>query len=220
MKSRALFTPIDIDSWARKEYFEYYFERLKCKYNLSINIDISPLHKCRVEKGYKFFPSFLYVIMRAINENEEFRMSFQDNILGYWEYSHPSYTIFHDDTKTFSDIWSEYNPNFKTFYNTVVTDIKKYQHVKKLKARENQPPNFCPISSLPWLSFTSISQDTYSESDFLFPLIRFGKYWEESGKTWIPLSASVHHAVADGYHTSKLVNDIQKWVNCVEQWML
>ena len=78
-----------------------------------------------------------------------------------------------------------------------------------IKARPGQPANFCPVSCLPWLSFTTFAQDTYTESPFLFPLIKFGKYSEENGRMQTPVSVFVSHAVADGYHTCKLINDMQ-----------
>lgn len=79
-----------------------------------------------------------------------------------------------------------------------------------IKARPGQPKNFCSVSCLPWLSFTSFAQDTYTESSFLFLLIKFGKYFEENEKILLSVSVFVSHAVADGYHTFKFINDIQE----------
>lgn len=197
-------------SWERKEHFDYYYSSIKSKYNINAKIDITDLLIFKQEQSLKFFPLFLYIILQAVNQNKEFRMSFNaEGLLGYWSYVVPSYTIFHQDDKTFSDLWSPYHEDFQTFYDTICADMHTYRDVKGIKIRPHQPPNFCPVSSLPWLSFTGINQDTYSESLFLFPLIRFGKFFEEHNKFWLPLGISVHHAVADGYHTCKLINDIQ-----------
>ncbi len=180
----AIFEPVDMEKWERKPYFEYYYNTIKCKYNLNANIDITTLVSLSKAKGLKFFPVFLYAIMRAINQNKEFRMSFDEQKkLGYWNYLLPSYTIFHEDDKTFSDIWSEYDEDFGVFYQTIINDIATYKHVKGIKARLGRPANFCSISSLPWLSFTGFAQDTYEPSDMLFPLIRFGKYFDERDKS-------------------------------------
>lgn len=219
MKQHPIFTPINLEGWSRKEYFEYYFHKIKCKYTLNANIDITPLIIEKEKRNLKFYPTFMYAIMRAINQNQEFRMSFENGQLGYWNYLVPAYTIFHDDDKTFSDVWSEYSESFKLFYDTINSDIEKYKDVKGIKARKDQIRNFCSISSVPWLSFTSFSQDTYSESDLLFPLIRYGKFLEENGKTLVPFAVFVNHAVADGYHTCKLINEIQDYVNNIEQWI-
>ncbi len=203
---------INRETWERSIYFDYYYNQIKCKYSLNANVDITDLMHFRDGHGLRFFPTMLFVIMKAVNRNKEFRMSFNDEgELGYWEEVVPCYTLFHDESKTFTDIWSEYNADFEVFYRTVVEDIQKYKDVTGvIKARPNQPRNFCSVSCLPWLSFTGFAQDTYTETPFLFPLIRFGKFFKQEGKVLLPISVFVSHAVADGYHTSKLINDIQE----------
>ena len=103
--------------------------------------------------------------------------------------------------------------DFSTFYDTVLRDMETYGGITGvIKARPGQPRNFCPVSCLPWLSYTAFAQDTYVENSLLFPLIKFGKYFERDGRLLLPFSVSVHHAVADGYHTCKLINDVQEMV--------
>lgn len=203
---------IDQDTWERKIYFDYYFYKIKSKYTLNATIDITGLIRYKEKHRLKFFPSMLYLILRAVNGNKEFRMGFNaNNELGYWEEVVPCYTLFHDESKTFTDIWSEYSEDFAVFYKTMLEDMEKYKNVTGvIKARPGQPANFCPVSSLPWLSYTGFAQDTYTETSFLFPLIKFGKYFDQGDKTQLPFSVFVHHAVADGYHTCKLINDIQE----------
>ena len=216
---KAVFEPVPPD-WKRKSYFDYYYYTIKTKYNVNHHVEITELLKEIKLNRLKFYPTFLYVVIHIINQNEEFRMSFdENNRLGIWNYVVPSYTIFHDDDKTFSDIWSEYAPVFKDFYLKVIEDMNKYKDVKKIKAKENRPANFCPISVVPWLSFQSISQDTYSESSLLFPIVRFGKYYSNGDKILLPFSIFVNHAVADGYHTSKLINEIEEFSRNASEWL-
>lgn len=215
-----VFSPIDTNTWPRKPYFDYFYYGVKTKYNINYNLDITPLIKRIKEKELKFYPVMLYVIMKAVNRQEAFRYSFDANgVLGNWNYVNPSYTIFHEDDKTFSDVWSEYDEDFTIFYATIVRDINLYKDVKGLKARAGRPQNFCPVSALPWLSFAGFSQDTYTDSSLLFPIIRFGKYYTENAKTLLPLTVFVHHAVADGYHTCELINDIQALTGEPAAWL-
>lgn len=215
---KAIFNPVP-SNWNRKPYFDYYYNTIKTKYNVSYHIDITELLAEIRKRKLKFYPTFLYVIIHNINQNEEFRMSFDNDVLGTWNYVIPSYTIFHVDDKTFSDIWSEYTPEFKDFYQQIIDDMQTYKDVKQIKARDNRPANFCPISAIPWLSFNSISQDTYSESSLLYPIIRFGKYYNSGDKILLPFSIFVNHAVADGYHVSKLINEIEEFCKNAKQWL-
>ena len=216
----ATFTPIDRETWHRTPYYDYYRNVLKTKYTVSIKIDITALVNTYKTKGYKFFPSFLYVIMRALNNSEALRTSIYEGQLGTWDYLAPQFTLFHEDDKTFSDLWSDFYREFPAFHQGVLSDIAQYKDVKGIKVKPGLPPNFVPISCVPWISFESISQDTSHDSDFLKPIIRFGKYYQDQGKTLIPLSVYVNHAIADGYHTSLFLNDIQAIADDVEQWLI
>ncbi len=187
---------------------------------MNVNIDITELLSKIKQNKLRFYPTFIYLISKAINQSKEFRMSFDQNgRLGYWDYSNPSYTIFHDDDKTFSDIWTEYNADFSIFYRQAVADLEKYKDSKGIKAKPNKPENFFPISAVPWLSFIGYSNDTFSESKLLFPVITFGKYFRRHQRILIPFSIFVNHAVADGYHTCKLINDIQQFSVESQIWM-
>ena len=215
-----MFHKIDFETWERKEHFKYYINLIKTNYNLTAELNISQLIEKVKEKKLKFFPTMLYCIIKAVNQNKEFRMDYdKEGNLGYWDYVVPSYTIFHDDDKTFSDIWSEYDENFEKFYKNIVEDIEKYKDIKGVKTKLGRGDNFCPISCIPWLSFTGCANDTYSETKTLFPVIAFGKYFKHDEMTMIPISVFVNHAVADGYHTCKLINDIQSIINDIENWI-
>lgn len=215
-----MFHKIDMETWERKEYYHYYINFIKSKYNLNVDMDITKLLKLVKEKKLKLYPVLIYAVMKGINKNKEFRMSYdKEGNLGYWDYCNPSYTIFHDDDKTFSDIWSEYSEDFSIFYSNVTRDMEKYKNIKGIKSKPERPDNFSPVSSIPWLSFTGYSNDTYSESNMLFPVTVFGKYYERDRKILLPFSVFAVHAVADGYYTCKLINDIQEIILEVENWL-
>ncbi len=45
----------------------------------------------------------------------------------------PNYTIFHQDDKTFSDCWSEYEEDFEKCFQNITTDMHTYKDKKELK---------------------------------------------------------------------------------------
>ena len=207
------FHKIVMDNWERREHYYYYRDFIKTRYNLCGEIDITGLLSQIREKRLHFYLVFLYVVIHTVNEIKELRMCLdEDGALGYWDVCHPSYTIFHKDDLTFSDIWTEYSPDFQTFYERASQDMETFQDVKGIKAKPDTPPNFCPISCIPWISFTGFGSDTYAESNMLYPVILFGKYHEnEKGQILLPLSIAVNHMVADGYHTCLFFQKIQEF---------
>ena len=121
------FEIIDLEKYERKEHFLHYMNTVPCFYSLTTSIDITNLEKFIKEKGYKLYPTIIYAITRIVNNHKEFRMSLDsENRLGYYTEMDPSYTIFHKDNNTFSNIWTEYNQNFIEFYKSYEKDMKEY----------------------------------------------------------------------------------------------
>lgn len=208
------FTYIDMDTWERRSHFEYYRTFLKCGYSVTVRLDVTNLRQAARERGLRFFPAFVYCVSRTIREKREFRMGIgADGKPGFYDCMHPNYTVFHEDDHTFSDIWSEYSDDFEVFYENMERDIKEFGQVKNVKAKPGQPPNFYCISCVPWLSFTGYSTYTPGGEPALFPIITYGKFEEEDGKTFVPFCINIAHAAADGYHTSVFIERLQEILN-------
>jgi chloramphenicol O-acetyltransferase type A len=207
------FNLIDRENWDRNQYFEYYLNQ-KCTFSISANIDITALLEHLRNKGIKLYPIFIYMVSKIVNFQPEFRTCFNDEgVLGYWDQMIPSYTIFHDDNKTFSCIWTEFSNEFSVFYENYQEDIKQYANVKGLFTKENEPKNSFPISSIPWVSFTGFNLNINNDGDFLLPIITGGKYFNLEDRTLLPISLQVHHAVCDGYHASAFLDKLQHLAN-------
>lgn len=65
---------IDMETWARREHYQYYTEKLKVECNMTALIDVKNLldfcHSC----GYKFYASLIYLVTKVVNRIENFRM--------------------------------------------------------------------------------------------------------------------------------------------------
>ncbi|AKR09377.1 hypothetical protein ICM_01627 [Bacillus cereus BAG1X2-3] len=213
------FHVIDREDWNREQYFEHYL-KLKCTFSMTVNVDITMLLEEVYQKGIKFYPVFIYLISRIVNNHKKFRTCFNDEgVLGYWEEMIPSYTIFHKDDKSFSSIWTDYSSYFRTFYKNYEDDMRCYASVHGLFTKENIPPNVFPISSIPWTSFTGFNLNINNDENFLLPIITCGKYFNEGNKVMLPVSLQVHHSVCDGYDASKFIEDLQQLSNTCNDWL-
>jgi chloramphenicol O-acetyltransferase type A len=163
--------------------------------------------------GVKVYPALVYMVARAVNAHPEFRMDVVEGKLGYYDSINPSYTVLHADSETFSSVWTEYDADFRVFYERYLSDIACYGDIRALDAKPGGGNNLVNISSLPWLSFTGFNLNLKSDYDYLLPIFTFGKFVEEGEKTILPLAIQAHHAVADGFHTARLMNDMQVWAD-------
>lgn len=135
------FNKVDMDNWNRKQHFEHYLKNVKCGFSITSNIDSTALVPAVKTRSLKLYPVLLYMVTTVVNMQQELRTCFNDDKeLGYWEAMNPSYTVFHQDTHTFSSLWTEYTDDFNEFYQNIQVDIEKYSNNKDLFPKPDCPP--------------------------------------------------------------------------------
>lgn len=206
-----MFKPIDTNSWKRKPYFDHYFNQIRCTYSITVNIDITNVLSFKDRNKVKLYPLLIYVISKAVNKYEEFRTAINDRgEIGVWKTLSPCYTVFHKDSESFSNIWTEWNDDLNLFLSNFEQDSKQFGQIDRIDAKPNTPANVFPISSLPWTTFTGFNLNIFADGTYLLPIFTYGKYFKDGNRYLIPLSIQVHHAVCDGFHVSRLINEIQQ----------
>lgn len=204
------FKKININNWNRKEYFEHYFSNIPCTYSMTIKLDITKIKS----KNIKLYPTMLYYITNIVNKHDEFKTAFNENgELGIYDEMIPCYTIFHKDTKTFSNIWTKYTPNINDFYDEYENDLKQYGNKKELNAKPNIPSNIFNVSMIPWTTFESFNLNLQKGYTYLSPIFTLGRYYKADERFLIPLSIQVHHAICDGFHVCQFLNELQDLIN-------
>ena len=205
-----IFEKIDRSSWKRNEYFEHYFTNIPCTYSMTVKLDITQIKKKRM----KLYPAMLYYLATIVNRHSEFRTAInQAGELGTYDEMIPSYTIFHEDTETFSNLWTEYMPNIEEFSRAYENDIQRYGSNHGMIGKPDVPENVFNVSMIPWSTFDGFNLNLQKGYDYLIPIFTMGKYYEEDGKILLPLAVQVHHAVCDGFHICRFVNELQELIN-------
>ena len=212
-----MFTPIDPNTWPRRDHFNYYRNILPVGYTVTVRLDVTRFRAMLAHRGLKFYPSFIWCVSHTILSHPAFRMGVdKEGNPGVHDVVHPNYTVFHEDDHTFSDCWTEHNEEFAAFYRAFQADLAAYGQNHGIKAKPGQPGNFYCISCVPWLDFTAYSSHVAGGGQpNLFPVITYGKAVEENGRVTMPLALNIAHAAADGWHTSQFINDLQAFLDTV-----
>ena len=201
------YTKIDIESWERRDLFKLYTNDLKIVMNMTVDVDVTNLVAEVKRNGLRFYPTMIWIVSRLMNSRDEFKYHLtEEGELIRWDYVSPSYTDFNPETEKFNKFVTEYSPDFKTFYDRVVSDCER--HRNETGFLPNQPKNVFDISCLPWTTYKSLDLHIYSDGRSLFPIIIWGKYREENGKILMPVTAMLHHAVCDGFNISRLFSEL------------
>lgn len=204
------FTKIDLKTWNRAEHFHHYMKVNPCTYSMTVKLDITSLR----ESNTKLYPVMLYGITKIVNAHEEFRMALDEKgEPGYYDEMHPIYTVFHKDTETFSNIWTEYQEDYGQFLSAYEKDLEAYGQETAMLAKPDVPSNVFPVSMIPWVSFEGFNLNVKEPFSYLSPIFTMGKFQEENGKTLLPLAIQIHHGACDGFHVSRFVQELQELLN-------
>lgn len=202
------FELIDMDKWNRKEYFQHYFSDVPCTYSMTVKLDITNI------KDKKLYPVMLYCITSVVNRHCEFRTALNnDGKLGIYKEMLPSYTVFNKETETFTNIWTDYTQNFEEFLNLYQEDLKQFGKTEGITGKPNIPDNSFTVSMVPWTTFEGFNLNLQKGYDYLKPIFTMGKYYREKDRYMLPLSVQVHHAVCDGFHICRFINELQEMIN-------
>lgn len=209
-----MFTPIDFNTWPRRELFYYFSRMAPTGYSLTTSLDVTQLRKAVKQAGRKFFPAYLWLVTRCLNQQMEFKCAIRDGQLGYFDTLTPLYATMHPDDRTISLMWTEYCDSFLDFHQRYQENQKQFGEHHGVLSRPGTPPeNAYTVSCLPWVDFTHFAVHSYEKKDYFFPSIEAGKIRESEGKFRMPLSLTCHHATTDGWHVHLFLEQLQQDMN-------
>lgn len=210
------FNEIDLMNWPRGQMFYYFSKMAPTGYSLTVDVDVTDLVRKTKERNRKFFPTYLWLVTKCMNRQVEFKVAYENEKLGYYDVLTPLYAAFHDDDKTFSLMWTEYDDDYEVFYQRYIDNQKLSgnNHGVLAQAPLTPPPNAYTVSAVPWISFSHFAVHTYENKPYFFPSVEAGKIYEsEKGKKMLPLSITCHHATTDGYHVQRFLKDMEEEIS-------
>ncbi|HJB01161.1 MAG TPA: chloramphenicol acetyltransferase [Candidatus Mediterraneibacter merdavium] len=207
------FKYVNMDAYKRKEHFEYFSSLAYPYVGVTVNVDITELLSKIKEKRLPFFLTVCYCVGRAANAVPEFRQRIQDGQIVEYDHCRTSHTVALDDG-TYCYCNLESDMGFADYIPYAVREQEKAKEEATIHEEDNLDMIF--ISTLPWLSYTSLVQPVPMPADSN-PRITWGKYFQQEGKTFLPLSVLCHHALADGLHIARFYEQLDKEISTVAE---
>lgn len=203
---------INTETWERGELFRFYIEKLRNVMSMTVDTDVTKLVSFVRAHGLKFYPAMMWAVSKAVNGRAEFRYGWKDGDLVRWDYVSLYYADFHGEDERFVKLVTEYSGDLSEFHARFLADRERYKDLRAFDLKEI-PPNTFDVSCLPWVRYRSFDIHVFDEGRYLAPVVTWGRFETENGKTVMPLSVNIHHAVADGWHLSRLFADVQEIIN-------
>ncbi len=204
---------LDINSWKRKEHFEFFKDFKEPFFGIVTDINCTNAYKLCKEKKISFFAYYLHKSLKTVNEIEEFKYRIDGNKIIICDKIHAAATIGRPDN-TFAFTFIEFIADFKEFNIKLQAEIKRVQQTPGLFLYQDKTrKDVIHYSSTPWLNFKGLTHARNHTNGDSTPLIVFGKLHEDNGKFEMPVAINAHHALMDAYHVSQYYKKFEEELN-------
>lgn len=198
----------DLDNWDRKGHYEFFKDFEEPFFGITAAVDCTRSFRLSRSSDHTFFLHYLHGILATVNELEAFRYRIENERVFLYDRIDASSTIDRPDgTFGFSRI--PYHPDFDVFAKQAREVIKKVRQSTGLKPAD-EAENVIHFSSIPWISFTSISHARPFSRPDSSPKICVGKMKERNGRCSFPVAVHLHHALADGRDAGAFFEGLEK----------
>ena len=203
---------IDKETYYRKGVFRHFTEDCKCSTSITARLDVTELVVYSKKTNTKFYINFLYLLSKVLNSRDDYKMGYlwQTQELICYDVVHPTQYVFHEDTETFTLVYSEYNEDYETFYANALADVEKAKQTREYGLDMANHPNWFDASYISWLSYDSLNVELPDGYLYFLPIINWGRYREENGRLQMPVTVRLNHAIADGFLVANVYRLLQQ----------
>jgi chloramphenicol O-acetyltransferase type A len=204
---------IDLETWKRKEHFNFFNRMDYPHFNICGNIDITHFLKVIKAEKVSFYYAMIYAATHAANEVINFRYRIREQQVVLHDKLHPSFTYLKaGEGDLFKIVRAEMQEDLFTFVNDAEERAKQQQEYFNVNNAVERD-DLLYVTSVPWISFTNLTHTISLNKNDSVPRIAWGKYLTENNKVLLPLSVQVNHALVDGVHVGSYFSKLQEYLD-------
>lgn len=205
---------LDFETWDRKHHFNAYKDVTFPHFGVTVPIDITTLRNFCKHEGHSIFKMLMYLSMRSVNRISNFRTRIRGEAIVEHGIVHPRFT-----TMMKNDLYSYCEARY------CEDPLEFMKNCDDALAALNDQPYLFPdpdcddvvsVTSLPWMSYTSIQHPIQTNPLNSLPWICWGKHYQDQDRIMLPLSFQCHHSLADGIHIGRFYELVQMDLACIE----
>lgn len=195
---------IDVETWPRKDAYHLFSKGYLPFFAVTTPLDVTELRRFTKKEGLSFYRAMVYVVTRAMNELEPFRLRIRKDGIAVCETVSPSYTTAgRDGSFGISDV--EYLPG-ETMADFCRRALEKEASQREQMAvQDDVRDDLIFISTVPWFVTTSVLQEQPTDPDDSFPRVLWDRIHEEKGRQLVNFTAQLNHRLLDGSHVRDLL---------------
>ena len=195
---------IDVETWPRKDAYRLFSRGYLPYFSVTTPLDVTELRRFTKKEGLYFYRAMVYIVSRAMNELEPFRLRIRKDGIAVCETVSPSYTTAgRDGSFGISDV--EYLPG-ETMVDFCRRALEKEASQREqMVVQDDVRDDLIFISSVPWFVTTSVLQEQPTNPDDSFPRVLWDRVHEEKGRQLVNFTAQLNHRLLDGSHVRDLL---------------
>ncbi|MFV0466804.1 MAG: CatA-like O-acetyltransferase [Lachnospiraceae bacterium] len=203
---------LDMKQYKRLKHFQYFCSLEMPYVGTTVETKITEFYHWTKQKNYPFFLSFLWCVSQAANTIPEFRQRIEgDELTGYQITEYPfcrtSHTVAKEDD-TYSYCILDAREAFTDYLKSAATLQEQARQFGDIEEDETEARSMIFISTLPWLTYTSLIQPTPIPADSN-PRITWGKFFIRDESIYMPVTVLCHHALVDGKHIAAFYSGLE-----------
>ena len=195
---------IDLRTWKRRDHYLWFRKYERPFFSVTVQIDVTAAWKRSRRGGApSFFLTSLFLMLRAANEVEAFRLRLRPR--GVWRHDRVAVgpTILRNDD-TFGFVRLEAADTLTEFASRAQPAIAHAAAQIGLRSSKTNRDDIVFHSVLPWLRFTSFTNALPGGGDSI-PRVVFGRCERDGTRITMPVAVEVHHALVDGLDIARFL---------------
>ena len=200
---------IDLDAWPRRDAYELFSRGYLPFFAVTTPLDVTELIRSTKREGLSFYRSLVYVVARAMNELEPFRLRIRRDGIAVCETVSPSYTTA-GENGTFGICDVDYLPG-----ESMADFCRRARETEQMQAKamvveDDVRDDLIFFSCVPWFVTTSVLQEQPTNPDDSFPRVLWDRIRVEKGRKLVNFTLQLNHRLLDGAHVRDLLQRMEE----------
>lgn len=205
---------IDPKNWERGQVYDLFSACDHPFYSISFEVDVSNLYRYTHENGVSFYYSLSWLIVKAMEQVEAFRMRIRGNKIEIVDDLIPSCADLMPGTEVLTFVTLPHGDNMAEFCRQAKEKAAGQTYL--FDAELEVLDTLVYISSLPWVTMTGFVTERNLDPDDGIPRVTWGKYRKDGDKVTLNITLDVNHRLIDGVHIGKMYQALQERIDALE----
>lgn len=206
-----LMKKIDMNTWDRKEIYDFFSKVSHPFYMVSFVTDVTELKAFTMRHACSFYYALIFLCGKAMSRVENFRYICQGEDVYVIDERKPSFTDRKAGSELFHIVTVPLDEDILSFCQSAKEASRRQDSFIDITQESFQLAYFSCFPTLRLTALTNefdvLAPDFSSDS---IPRIAWGKYSEHNGRLELTISVEVNHRFIDGIH-------IEKFASCLER---